>query len=139
MDRILELTQKFVRIPSVNPMGGPDDDPIYSEKNVADLVFELLDANGARPTRQGTEKHPNVVARIEQQLAQTLLLTAHTDTVSHENMTISPFDPVIQGRQALRPWIVRHESLAGDFSGHLHRGPEQSVTAEIQFGVRRRA
>ena len=90
MNRIVELTQQLVSIPSVNPMGGPDDDPVYSEKNVADLVFELLEANGARPTRQGTEKHPNVVARIEQRRAQTLLLTAHTDTVSHENMTIAP-------------------------------------------------
>jgi acetylornithine deacetylase/succinyl-diaminopimelate desuccinylase family protein len=96
MNRTVELTRQLVSIPSVSPMGGPDDDPVYSEKNVADFVFELLAANGARPTRQGTEKHPNVVARIEQQRAQTLLLTAHTDTVSHENMTIRPFDPVIR-------------------------------------------
>lgn len=97
MNRILDLTQQLVRIPSVNPMGGPDDDPVYSEKNVADLVFNLLETNGARPTRQGTDKHPNVVARIEQQRAQTLLLTAHLDTVSHQGMSIAPFDPVIRG------------------------------------------
>jgi acetylornithine deacetylase/succinyl-diaminopimelate desuccinylase family protein len=96
MDRTIELTQQLVRIPSVNPMGGPDDDPIYSEKNVADFVFQLLQANDAHPTRQGVEKHPNVVASIEQGRTQTLLLTAHMDTVSHENMTISPFDPVIK-------------------------------------------
>jgi acetylornithine deacetylase/succinyl-diaminopimelate desuccinylase family protein len=96
MNRILELTQELVRIPSVNPTGGPDDDPIYSEKNVADFVFDFLAANGARPARQGTERHPNVVARIEQQRAETLLLTAHMDTVSHENMAIPPFDPVIR-------------------------------------------
>jgi acetylornithine deacetylase/succinyl-diaminopimelate desuccinylase-like protein len=96
MNRIVELTRQLVRIPSVNPMGGPDDDPIYSEKNVADLVFQLLETGGAHPARQGTDKHPNVVARIEQGRAETLLLTAHTDTVSHENMAISPFDPVVR-------------------------------------------
>jgi acetylornithine deacetylase/succinyl-diaminopimelate desuccinylase-like protein len=96
MNRSLELTRQFIRIPSVNPMGGPDDDPIYSEKGVADLVSQLLEAGGAHPVRQGTDKHPNVVARIEQGRAQTLLLTAHTDTVSHENMTIAPFDPVVR-------------------------------------------
>lgn len=96
MNSILELTQKLVSIPSVNPMGGPDDDPVYCEKNVADFLFELLKTNGAHPIRQGTEKRPNVVVRIEQQRAQTLLLTAHIDTVSHENMTIPAFDPAIK-------------------------------------------
>ena len=78
-------------------MGGLDDDPVYSEKNVADLVYGILKDNGARPTRQGTDKHPNVVAHLERGRAQTLLLTAHMDTVSHENMTIRPFDPMIRG------------------------------------------
>jgi acetylornithine deacetylase/succinyl-diaminopimelate desuccinylase family protein len=113
MNQLVELAQKLVSIPSVNPMGGPDDDPIYSEKNVADFIFELLEANGAHPTRQGSEKHPNVVAHIDAKgdspifavqksgqsptgQSQTLLLIAHTDTVSHENMTIDPFDPVIR-------------------------------------------
>jgi acetylornithine deacetylase len=36
------------------------------------------------------------VARIEQQRAETILLTAHMDTVSHQNMTIDPFDPAIR-------------------------------------------
>jgi acetylornithine deacetylase/succinyl-diaminopimelate desuccinylase family protein len=93
---ILELTRDLVRIPSVNPMGGPDDDPIFGEKNVADLVFDVLATHGARPARQGTDRHPNVVASIDRQGAQTLLLTAHMDTVSHEGMTIDPFDPVVR-------------------------------------------
>jgi hypothetical protein len=31
MSDILELARERIRIPSVNPMGGPDDNPIYSE------------------------------------------------------------------------------------------------------------
>jgi acetylornithine deacetylase/succinyl-diaminopimelate desuccinylase family protein len=95
MNDLLELTRRLVSIPSVNPMGGPEDDEVYGEKNVADFVFDLLEVNGARPTRQGSEKRPNVVATVDGQRERTLLLTAHTDTVSHENMTIRPFDPVV--------------------------------------------
>jgi acetylornithine deacetylase/succinyl-diaminopimelate desuccinylase-like protein len=96
MNRIIELAEQLIRIPSVNPMGGPDDDPLFCERNVADFIFQLLEAGGAHPIRQGTERRPNVVACIDCQRPKSLLLTAHTDTVSHENMTISPFDPVIK-------------------------------------------
>jgi acetylornithine deacetylase/succinyl-diaminopimelate desuccinylase-like protein len=96
MNQVLELARQLIRVPSVNPMGGRDDDPVFREQNIAALIYDILASNGARPTRQGSDKRPNVVARIELQRSQTLLLTAHTDTVSHEGMTIAPFDPVVK-------------------------------------------
>jgi acetylornithine deacetylase/succinyl-diaminopimelate desuccinylase family protein len=95
VDRAIELTRELVRIPSVNPMGGPDDDPLYCERNVAELICEILESGGARPIRQGSDRHPNVIAHLDRQRSETLLLAAHMDTVSHESMTIDPFDPVM--------------------------------------------
>ena len=46
MNRVLDLTRRFVSIPSVNSMGGTDDDPVFSEKHVADVVFDLLASGG---------------------------------------------------------------------------------------------
>jgi acetylornithine deacetylase/succinyl-diaminopimelate desuccinylase family protein len=96
VERIVNLTRDLVRIPSVNPMGGPDDDPIYSEGNVANLICEILESGGARPIWQGTDRHPNVIAHLDSQRSETLLLIAHMDTVSHEGMTIDPFDPLMR-------------------------------------------
>src|SRR5579871_4780116 len=97
MHPAVSIARDLVAIPSVNPMGRPLAGAEYGEKNIAayvDAFFRRLGIDsrifGAQPER------PNVVGFVNVNAAETVLLEAHMDTVSHEGMEIAPFDPVVR-------------------------------------------
>lgn len=97
MHRAVALARELIAIPSVNPMGKNVSGEIYSEKHVAAFVHAFLRALQVDVCIEAVDpNHPNVIAKIDAGKAETVLLEAHMDTVSHENMSISPFDPKIE-------------------------------------------
>ncbi|MDZ7269598.1 MAG: ArgE/DapE family deacylase [candidate division KSB1 bacterium] len=97
MHRAIAIARDLIAIPSVNPMGKNLRGEIYSEKQVAAYVAQFLSALGVAVEVEAPDpEHPNVIARIDAGRRETLLLEAHMDTVSHENMSIAPFDPKIE-------------------------------------------
>lgn len=90
---VVELLQKLVRIPSVNPHGDPGTDGV-GELRVAEFVAGFLESVGATAElREVLPQRPNVVARFPSDAPGKLriLFAPHTDTVSVVGMTIDPF------------------------------------------------
>lgn len=97
MHEAVNLTAQLVSIPSVNPMGKGLTGPVYSERNMALFIQNFLAELGIRAELFGADaERPNLVAFIDAGKSHTILLEAHMDTVSEEQMTIAPFDPVIK-------------------------------------------
>lgn len=90
------IARDLIAIPSVNPMGKNVSGEIYSEKNIAAYISNFLRSIGVDFQIDDTiPGHPNVIGKIDLGASETLMLEAHMDTVSHENMSIDPFDPKI--------------------------------------------
>jgi acetylornithine deacetylase len=97
MHKAVRIARDLIAIPSVNPMGTGASGEIYSERGVASYVQNFCRQLGLDTDIAGKNvDHPNVLASAQLGLPETVLLEAHMDTVSHENMTIDPFDPVIK-------------------------------------------
>lgn len=97
MHKAIKLLSDLVAIPSVNPMGKGLSGAMYSERNIALYIEQYCRALGLRCQWQETDPaHPNLLVQLDAGKAETVLLQAHMDTVSHENMTIPPFEPVIK-------------------------------------------
>lgn len=97
MHRAVALARELIAIPSVNPMGKNVSGEIYSEKQIAAFIRTFLHALAVDVRMESVDpNHPNVIAIIDAGKAETVLLEAHMDTVSHENMSISPFDPKLE-------------------------------------------
>lgn len=95
---VIDLLGRLVRIPSVNPMGGPGDGPIHYEARLTEFLVEFFRELGVphevdeiRPGRA------NVVARYDAPGARrALLFDVHQDTVPIDGMTIPPFIPTVE-------------------------------------------
>lgn len=97
MHEAITITRQLVAIPSVNPMGKGLTGPMYTERNMASYIQDFLADLGIRAELFGADaERPNLVAFIDAGKSHTIMLEAHMDTVSEEQMTISPFDPVIR-------------------------------------------
>ena len=91
------IARDLIAIPSVNPMGAPLSGDIYSERNVASYVDQFLKKLTIDSKITGRDPaHPNVIGYLDVRSHETLLLEAHMDTVSHENMVIEPFEPIVR-------------------------------------------
>ena len=94
----VEILQDLIAIPSVNPMGGDANGPIYFEARMTQYLSEFFDQLGVE--HQVFEVSPsraNVIARFDSPGSETtVLLDAHQDTVPVAGMTIDPFDPVLR-------------------------------------------
>ena len=110
----IAIAQDLIAIPSVNPMGAPESDEINSERQVTLYVETFLRKRGIDCRITGADyRHPNVLAYVDANASETILLEAHMDTVSHENMEIDPFDPVVrEGRLYGRGSCDTKSSLA---------------------------
>jgi acetylornithine deacetylase/succinyl-diaminopimelate desuccinylase family protein len=88
-----ECLASLVRCPSVSPGDPHEVVPPFGEAAMADLLETMLMAMGGAVERQDVlPGRPNVLARFTgSDATRTILLDAHTDTVSHEGMSISPF------------------------------------------------
>jgi acetylornithine deacetylase len=91
------LVLVLIAIPSVNPMGKSLSGEMYSERQIASYLTRFFSALGVAYHLDASDPdHPNVIAQVEAGKSETILLEAHMDTVSHENMNIAPFDPRIE-------------------------------------------
>ena len=99
---VVEVLQKLVSIPSVNPMGRNVSGDEYLEENVTNQLESWFEELGVPWVRQEIEpRRSNLLARIDgdtppQEGGKILVLEAHQDTVPVEGMTIDPFDPAIR-------------------------------------------
>jgi acetylornithine deacetylase len=96
MTDLVKLLSDLVAIPSMNPMGRYYGEK-YCEKNIAAYIYEFLAERRVDcEVYEVYPNRPNVVAYIDAGRNETLLLEAHMDTVSVENMQIEPFNPQVR-------------------------------------------
>ena len=102
-ERATQLLTRLVQCPSVSPPHGTPPAPPYGESALVQILAEHLDRLGASITiDEVTPDRPNLLARFEgRDTSRTILLDAHTDTVSHLNMDIDPFAAEVRFYQTL--------------------------------------
>lgn len=93
---VLDLLQHLIAIPSVNPTLAPDE--AHGETAIATFAAEWLQARGVTARlEEAAPGRPNVYAEVGAGDGPTLCLCAHLDTVGTAGMTISPFEPRVEG------------------------------------------
>ena len=104
-DKLLELLQDLVRIPSVNPMGREVSGDIYYEGRMTEFLehrLTPLSGLGVEFKRNTLEPGRDNIAAIFpgsrnwEDGGRVIMLEAHQDTVPIDGMTIDPFEPIIQ-------------------------------------------
>lgn len=98
-ERATQLLTRLVQCPSVSP---PHDTPLappYGEAALVQILAEHLDRLGASISiKEVAPDRPNLLAHFEgRDTSHTILLDAHTDTVSHLHMDIAPFAAEVRG------------------------------------------
>lgn len=90
---VVELTQRLVQVPSVNPMGHKVDQPeIQLEHRVGDLLEQIFQQIGVEYERiEVAPQRDNVIACLPGTSDKIVVLEAHQDTVPVEGMTVDPF------------------------------------------------
>lgn len=98
-NRLVASLMELMAIPSVNPMGREVElGEIYGEKTIATRVAERLRALGLETVLHAhAPGRYSVVGRLDVGAEHTVVLDAHLDTVSHENMEVAPFVPLRKG------------------------------------------
>ena len=91
----------FVAIPSINPIGRTDIDARWvGEERYAECVRQVLKRLGVDAVLVGKGSRRSVVGEARAgRDAETLLVASHLDTVPVDNMSIDPFDPVIEDQR----------------------------------------
>ena len=94
-----EILAELIRIPSVNPMGRDLTGPETLETRVTAWLMEFFQQLGVpAETIEVAPGRCNVLARYEGSgSGKVVLMDAHQDTVPVDGMTISPFEPHIDG------------------------------------------
>ncbi|WP_158545524.1 M20 family metallopeptidase [Bremerella cremea] len=90
---VVELTQRLVQIPSVNPMGHAVDQPeIQLEHRVTDFLEAFFRELGLAYERSEVAPgRDNIVGCLPGTSDKTIVLEAHQDTVPIDGMTVEPF------------------------------------------------
>jgi succinyl-diaminopimelate desuccinylase len=97
MHTATSLLRDLVAIPSVNSFGQKTNDPLYSEAQLVDFLCEKLSKLGFSIKKFNKDPlHPSFAAFLDLGQNETVALDAHLDTVSHLEMSINPFDPLIK-------------------------------------------
>jgi acetylornithine deacetylase len=95
---VLEILQELIRTPSVNPSIAPEEG--RGEEAIAKVARQWLEAKGVKSwLEEASPGRPNVVAEIGAGKAGTVVFCAHLDTVGTMGMTISPFEPRLEGNR----------------------------------------
>jgi acetylornithine deacetylase len=95
---VLEILQELIRTPSVNPSIAPEEG--RGEEAIAKVARQWLEAKGVKSwLEEASPGRPNVVAEIGAGKAGTVVFCAHLDTVGTMGMTISPFEPRLDGNR----------------------------------------
>src|SRR5688572_20136297 len=89
----------YVAIPSVNPMGRTDIDARWiHEERYAEHVHQQLSRLRIDNVLIGKGQRRSVVGQVRATRdAETVMVASHLDTVPVDNMSIDPFDPVLDG------------------------------------------
>lgn len=96
-DAIVDTLATLVRLPSVNPSL---DASGAGEADMAEAIRAWCSARGIRAWLEAAlPGRPNAVAEIGPGDGPTLVLCAHTDTVSASGMESSPFEPRVEGNR----------------------------------------
>jgi acetylornithine deacetylase len=93
----LQLLRDMIAIPSVNPMRVSSGESV--EREMADFIESVLARAGIDCERQSVANgRDNVIGIVHATSNGTngLMLNSHMDTVPIDNMSINPFDPVIE-------------------------------------------
>ncbi|MBI1247292.1 ArgE/DapE family deacylase [bacterium] len=90
---VVQLTQRLVQVPSVNPMGHEVDQPeIQLEHRMGDALEQIFAEIGVEFERiEVAPKRDNLVAALPGKADKIVVLEAHQDTVPIEGMTVDPF------------------------------------------------
>lgn len=97
MPNSLQLLRDMIAIPSVNPMRANSGKPV--EAGMATFIETMLARAGIDCERQTiAEGRDNIIGIVHPTRAGAggLMLNSHMDTVPVENMSINPFDPVLE-------------------------------------------
>lgn len=97
MPNTLQLLRDMIAIPSVNPMRPNSGE--YVEKAMANFIETTLSGAGIDCERQRVaEGRDNVIAVVHSTGSDVngLMFNSHMDTVPVDNMSIKPFDPIIE-------------------------------------------
>ena len=97
MTNTLQLLRDMIAIPSVNPMRANSGEPV--EQGMANFIETVLARAGIDCERQTIAKGRDNVIGIVQPTssnANGLMFNSHMDTVPVDNMSVNPFDPVIE-------------------------------------------
>jgi acetylornithine deacetylase/succinyl-diaminopimelate desuccinylase family protein len=97
MATVLQLLRDMIAIPSVNPMRANSGEPV--EREMANFIEMILARARIDCKRQTVvEGRDNVIGIVHSTSSDRngLMLNSHMDTVPIDNMSIKPFDPVIQ-------------------------------------------
>ena len=97
MSNTLQLLRDMIAIPSVNPMRANSGEPV--EQGMVNFIETVLAGAGIDCERQTIAKgRDNVIGIVQSSSSNSngLMLNSHMDTVPVDNMSISPFDPVIE-------------------------------------------
>ncbi len=93
----VETLQQLIRIPSVNPMGRPFNEPIHGEARLTDALQAICERHGWPWLRQCVQPgRENLVALLAGDPlpadgGELLLWDVHQDTVPADGMTVEPF------------------------------------------------
>ena len=131
MPSTLELLREMIAIPSVNPMRANSGEPV--EAAIANYIEAVLSHARIDWERQTIAAgRDNVVGIVHGTSdANGLMLNSHMDTVPVENMSINPFDPIVEnGRVFGRGSCDAKASIAAMLSAVIYYAnrPERSAT-----------
>lgn len=97
-DAVLDVLQKLVRTPSVNPSLAPAEGT--GEVAIANVARDWFKEHGIDSwVEEVAPGRANAVAKIGSGNGPALVFCAHIDTVSTEGMTIPPFEPRVEGNK----------------------------------------
>ncbi len=102
---VVTLLEQLISIPSVNPMGGPDQGATFYEKALTDFLGHWFDRHGMNwETQPVAPRRENIVACLPgsippEQGGGVLALEAHQDTVPVTGMTVEPFHATLDGNR----------------------------------------
>jgi succinyl-diaminopimelate desuccinylase len=95
MPSALQLLREMIAIPSVNSMRANSGERV--EQAMGDYIESVLSRGGIDCERQTiAEGRDNVIGIVQATGNDGLMLNSHMDTVPVDNMSIDPFDPVIE-------------------------------------------
>jgi acetylornithine deacetylase len=140
----VEMLQRLIQIPSVNPMGRPISEAIQGESRLTEFLQSVCEERGWRWLSQ--QVHPgreNLVALVTgepavEQGGELLLWDVHQDTVAVEGMTVEPFGGEVRGgrvygrgssdvKGAMAAMLVALAGVSG--KTHCDNGPDKPSLA----------